>query len=650
MMASQFVIESIVRAVMKEMVRESQKGSLSQTKTLYIPTGVSNRHVHLSQEHANILFGKGKVFKKLRDLSQPGQCVYEETVNLAGPIGFFTNVRILGPVREQTQVELLAGDCIILGIDAPIRESGKLAESGGGLSITGPNGCVWLKEGVIIAKRHIHMHTTDAERFNVVDGEEVKSIGIDIGTTTTKLVVSEIYLENRLPGSMVPSITICGKKILYESNVYFTPLIDRKTIDSKKIKEIIDKEYQEAGIRHSDIDTGAIIITGETAKRENAKSILQEISNYAGDFVVAIAGPEMESVLAGKGSGALEFSRERHETVANIDIGGGTANIAIFDDGEVVDATCISIGGRMIEVDGENLFVRYKTAGAAAMTECLGIPLHIGDKITEEIVCRVTNKAAEVIREIIRGEELSETARALLATRPLKQSWGIDSVVFSGGVAGFVYDDTDKCNFADCFTYGDIGIFLGRAIKRNLESWNVRVLKSVQTIRATVVGVGAQSMSISGSTSFIDKELLPLKNVLIGRVIIDNVTGNEDNLTRQIRETLDRMACSVSGSHAAIAIAQRTHLKFRDIELLAKSIFKGWKSSCLSKAVLVIILDKDYAKVLGQSISKINNGAKEFICIDLIPVGDGDYVDIGKPIPGEDAVPVIVKTLIFSTI
>jgi len=173
MMASQFVIESIVRAVMKEMVRESQKGSLSQTKTLYIPTGVSNRHVHLSQEHANILFGKGKVFKKLRDLSQPGQCVYEETVNLAGPIGFFTNVRILGPVREQTQVELLAGDCIILGIDAPIRESGKLAESGGGLSITGPNGCVWLKEGVIIAKRHIHMHTTDAERFNVVDGEEV---------------------------------------------------------------------------------------------------------------------------------------------------------------------------------------------------------------------------------------------------------------------------------------------------------------------------------------------------------------------------------------------------------------------------------------------------------------------------------------------
>lgn len=165
------IIEDISKAALKE-VDTNKQGIFG------IPTGISNRHVHLTQDHQDILFGKGKTLTKMRDLSQPGQYVCQELVTLIGPSGVMEKVRILGPVRKQTQVELLAGDCIKLGVKAPVRESGKLEGSGGGLTIVGPVGCVWINEGVIIAQRHIHMHISDANRFNVVDGKIV-SIKVD---------------------------------------------------------------------------------------------------------------------------------------------------------------------------------------------------------------------------------------------------------------------------------------------------------------------------------------------------------------------------------------------------------------------------------------------------------------------------------------
>lgn len=164
-------IDSIVKAVLKELNTEAAARP-------GIPTGVSNRHVHLSQGHMDILFGKDKTFAKRRDLSQPGQCVYEEMVTLVGTGGAIEKVRILGPARIQTQVELLVGDFVRLGVKAPVRESGKLEGSGGGLTIVGPVGCVWIREGVIVAQRHIHMHTSDASFFNLEDGKTV-SVKVD---------------------------------------------------------------------------------------------------------------------------------------------------------------------------------------------------------------------------------------------------------------------------------------------------------------------------------------------------------------------------------------------------------------------------------------------------------------------------------------
>ncbi|MGI6751799.1 MAG: phosphate propanoyltransferase [Anaerovoracaceae bacterium] len=144
----------------------------NQEDTLEIPVGISNRHIHLSQDDMDTLFGRGYQMTKIKDLSQPGQFACKETVTICGPKGSIEKVRILGPARNKTQVELLAGDCFKLGLNAPSRLSGDLAGTPG-LTIVGPKGSVQTAEGTIVAQRHIHMTPRDAMRHGVKDGDVV---------------------------------------------------------------------------------------------------------------------------------------------------------------------------------------------------------------------------------------------------------------------------------------------------------------------------------------------------------------------------------------------------------------------------------------------------------------------------------------------
>lgn len=137
-----------------------------------IAVGISNRHVHLSQEDLDVLFGKGYQLTRLKDLSQPGQFGCKEIVTICGPKGAIEKVRVLGPVRSKTQVEILAGDSFKLGVKAPARLSGDL-QGTPGITIIGPKGSVQTKEGLIVAQRHIHMHSNDARKHGVRDGQIV---------------------------------------------------------------------------------------------------------------------------------------------------------------------------------------------------------------------------------------------------------------------------------------------------------------------------------------------------------------------------------------------------------------------------------------------------------------------------------------------
>ena len=137
-----------------------------------IPIALSNRHLHISREHLNILFGEGYELTKLKDLKQPGQYAAEEKVDLIGPKGTIQGVRVLGPVRNKTQIEISFADSFVLGVKPPVRDSGDLKDSAG-VTIVGPQGEVKIDEGVIAAARHIHMTPDEAKVWNLKDKDIV---------------------------------------------------------------------------------------------------------------------------------------------------------------------------------------------------------------------------------------------------------------------------------------------------------------------------------------------------------------------------------------------------------------------------------------------------------------------------------------------
>ena len=206
--------------------------------------------------------------------------------------------------------------------------------------------------------------------------EVILSVGIDIGTSTTQLIFSRLTIENRASSYTVPRIDIVDKEVIYRSKIYFTPLRSATEIDAEAVKRIVREEYQAAGMTPEMLRTGAVIITGETARKENANEVLEALSDLAGDFVVATAGPDLESVLSARGAGTDALSKEKRTAIANVDIGGGTTDVAILSLGEIVTSTSLKIAGDKLDRD----LIKYVKES---------YKLLIGDRTAEEIKKRI---------------------------------------------------------------------------------------------------------------------------------------------------------------------------------------------------------------------------------------------------------------------
>lgn len=163
--------EVLMQALLKA-VQEASKENAASNAT-GVPVGISNRHIHLSQADLDQLFGAGYQLTPMKELSQPGQFACKETVTICGPKGAIEKVRVLGPVRKETQIEIVAGDCFKLGVKAPAKLSGDLAGTPG-ITVVGPRGSVQTAQGLIVAQRHIHMAPADAQAYGVQDGQIVK--------------------------------------------------------------------------------------------------------------------------------------------------------------------------------------------------------------------------------------------------------------------------------------------------------------------------------------------------------------------------------------------------------------------------------------------------------------------------------------------
>lgn len=478
--------------------------------------------------------------------------------------------------------------------------------------------------------------------------QKLISVGIDIGTTTTQLVLSRLTVRNSAPASVIPHMEISDREVLYRSNIHFTPIDDHLLIDADEIAKILEEEYRSAGMNPWDVETGAVIITGETAKKENAANILEAVSEYAGDFVVATAGVNLESILAGRGSGASAYSEEHHKAYANIDIGGGTANIGVFDGGRVIDAACINVGGHLVELEKGGDTVTYIAEPAQKILNDLGLELQIGQKATQKQLISIAERMAELCVESIVQRHPGELLDDLLMTPALKDNYDVYRVVISGGVADYVYSDFEPVAISQMTQYGDIGPVLGWAIRKKFAEAGVTLAEPLETIRATVIGAGIHSMNISGSTIHVNEKTLPLKNVqILTPFPKGDMPRDIDEIAGMVSETVDRIHNEDPDKILGIALESPAEITYACIRDLAEGLYKGMQNYLRYRGVLIVVVGADCGKALGQCLDIVSNHNIELVCVDQIDVDEGDYIDIGSPIMGGRVVPVVVKTLVF---
>ncbi|MEW4353878.1 ethanolamine ammonia-lyase reactivating factor EutA [Streptococcus pneumoniae] len=474
--------------------------------------------------------------------------------------------------------------------------------------------------------------------------DKILSVGLDLGTATTQLVLSELTIENISSLFTIPRVCITDKKVLYKSDIIFTPISDQLLIEVDKIKDFVMTEYKKAGIEKKDIQMGAVIITGETARKENASHVLQALSGYAGDFVVATAGPDLESIIAGKGACSHQYSQEHHTSVANIDIGGGTSNLVVFREGDLIDTGCFDIGGRLIKLNPETNRIIYIAPKLKEIIAEKQWKLHEGEVVHREHLDALIQILVEVLEQSVGIDNHSPYYEMLQTNHGLKLNYEIKCVSFSGGVADAIIDSTP----VNEFQYGDIGILLGRALRRSKIFDQKRVIKAAETIRATVVGAGSHTTDVSGSTITYISDVLPIKNVPVLKLASSDEKEDKDTMREIIKDKVGWFTLENEVQQIALAINGEKSPSFARVVDYTEAIIGGMKESIDKKIPLLVVVREDMAKVLGQCLYAQLPKGYPFVCIDSVDVQNGDYIDIGNPVIEGSVLPVVVKTLVFN--
>lgn len=479
----------------------------------------------------------------------------------------------------------------------------------------------------------------------MADKTAILSVGIDVGTSTTQVVFSKLQMDNAGGYFSVPRVAIVDKEVVYKSEVYMTPLKTDVLIDTEALRDIVAAEFRKAGYRPEDTDSGAVIITGESARKENSDAVLKSLSDFAGDFVVSAAGPDMESLIAGKGSGAWQYSMDHHCRVANLDIGGGTTNVVLFEDGETLARGCLDIGGRLICMNPQGIITKVSPA-AAVMAQAAGVSVSVGDRCDELKLTAVTRQMAAALNAYlgVGTKDIDAILRQIKTPGssdfPVPEK--IQAVFFSGGVADLIYHES-----ADTWVYGDIGVLLGRAIRESRLFTDFQKMEPGETIRATVVGAGTYTTTISGSTITYSDDIFPLKNIPV--IKLDEelqeacFAGETEPVIRRIQWALGQN----DAERFILAMPGKRDPGYTEMKRAAASIRQIMDRVQPPGEPILLVIESDIAKAMGQMIRQQPDLKRQVVAIDSIHVEDGEYVDMGKPMMNGMVIPVVVKTLIF---
>ncbi|MEK7440649.1 MAG: ethanolamine ammonia-lyase reactivating factor EutA [Chloroflexota bacterium] len=475
------------------------------------------------------------------------------------------------------------------------------------------------------------------------DSRQMLSVGIDVGTTTTQLVFSRLTLSDTSRTGQVPRIGITDKSILYQSPIVLTPLADRETIDAVRLSDHIKREYQNAGVDPTQVETGAVIITGETAKKKNADEILKSLSGLAGEFIVTVAGPHLESMIAGRGAGAADYSKKHFCSVTNIDIGGGSANSVIFKAGEMITAAAMNYGGRIIEIDHASGKIRHIAEPARHILNDLKSNLGVADSPSLNDLRRFTDRMADLTVELTEGTS-SPLAQKLYLTPPSPVSGKNTVLMLSGGIGHYFYNPIPINSVSDATIHDDIGPLLAESLRNHAIIKTYETVKPSETLRATVLGASSQTVTLSGSTIWAERNILPMKNVPVIRPTINNL-ASPNQIASAISDAVRRWDVHPETDNFAIALELGEALNYTSLLQLATGLAEFAKTLPPARP-LVAIIERDYAQALGQTV-KAMSPDRSLLVIDQVGLQEGDYIDVGLPMMDGRVVPLSVKTLIF---
>jgi ethanolamine utilization protein EutA len=476
---------------------------------------------------------------------------------------------------------------------------------------------------------------------------KVLSVGIDIGSSTSHLIFSKLTLKREIGFFNISNrFILINRDIIYESEIINTPLQDSKTIDINAVFSFIEKEYSKAGIKKEDVDTGAVIVTGETAKKTNASEIAKRVSSETGKFVSATAGPNFESVLGIMGSGVLDKSRNEHFSVINIDIGGGTSNLALASNGIINSTACINVGGRLLGIYNNNEIWRLDDP-TRKIFEILGLEYEIGDIIKEEDLDKLVTIFSGALLEVMQGPAKSNIAKLLMMTENLDFSIPVDYYSFSGGVAEFIY--SERKNILQIQDFQDIGIRLAKKINESLIKLNFKIIEPENKIRATVIGAGAFSLSVSGSTCYVDKNIrLPINNVPVVLVDLNKERFSLENTALSIKNAISNYDL-VENDIFALYFEEPIYQSDKYLVDFAKGIENSLENKIKGKQSIILLFKMDMAKILSVVLRNETKLQKNLIILDELTFETGDWIDIGAPLSTGDVYPVTIKSLVFKS-
>lgn len=470
---------------------------------------------------------------------------------------------------------------------------------------------------------------------------ELRTVGIDIGSSTSHLLFAHVTLR-RLAQDLSSRFVVVDRRVLWRSPILLTPFLPDGTIDAHELDHFIRHAYHEAGFKRADIDSGAVILTGEAVKRRNARAIDEIFAAESGKFVCATAGHKMECVLAAHGSGAAAISERRQQRGLHVDIGGGTTKLALIDRGRIVGVAAFAVGGRLLARGHGGRWSRIDDSARLVAAD-LGIEaLPRSFEIPANRAALVERLAALVVDQIT-GAPLDALGRSLELTDPLTRSVAPEFISFSGGVAEYIFG-------RESADHGDIAALLANAIVRRLKTRiHIPVVEPMERIRATVIGASQFTVQVSGKTIHLsDPSVLPARNVPVihpGLALAGEIRPKQ--VAQAFRQAADTLGLKSSAA-LALSFAWQGDPEHARLLAMARGILLFAAPTRRRTRPLFLVIAGDVGASLGRILREELRLQGQLVAIDGIQLRELDYVDVGQLLDPSGVVPVVIKSLLFA--